>query len=157
MTQYILRQGTWVGVCDGRKALLLENIGSREFPQLVMREAFEQKNPPTHLQGSSPPGRTANSISRSRSAVEAPDFHDQAEKAFLHDFANSLDRHTQEHGISSLILIAPARALGMIRPALSVATKHAIVAELDKDYVKSPIYEIEKLVQRYSEALDRIA
>jgi protein required for attachment to host cells len=151
MTQYIMRQATWVAVCDGRKALLLENKGSREFPQLVMREAFEQKNPPTHLQGSSPPGRTANFTSSSRSAVEAPDFHDQAEKAFLHDFANCLDRHTQHHEIKSLILIAPARALGMIRPALSAATKRVIVAELDKDYVKVPIYQIEKLVQGYSE------
>ena len=153
MSQYVLRQGTWVAVCDGRKALLLENKGSREYPKLEMREAFEQKNPPTHLQGSSPPGRTANSSSSSRSAVEAPDFHDQAERAFLHEFANCLDRHTHEHEIESLILVAPARALGMIRPALSAATKHVIVAELDKDYVKSPIYEIEKLVQRYSDVV----
>ena len=157
MTQYILRQGTWVAVCDGRKALLLENRGSREFPQLVTRETFEQKNPPTHLQGSSPPGRTANSTSSNRSAVEAPDFHDQAERTFLHEFANSLDRYTQDHEIKSLILVAPARALGMIRPALSAATKHVIVAELDKDYVKVPIYEIEKLVQRHSEALNHTA
>ncbi len=157
MTQYILRQGTWVAVCDGRKALLLENKGSREFPQLVLREAFEQKNQPTHLQGSSPPGRTVNSTGNSRSAVEAPDIHDQAERAFLRDFANSLDRYTQEYDVKSLILVAPARALGMIRPALSAATKHVIVAELDKDYVKVPVYEIEKLVQHYSDTLNHTA
>jgi protein required for attachment to host cells len=156
MSQYVLRQGTWVAVCDGRKALLLENKGSREFPKLEMREAFEQKNAPTHLQGSSPPGRTANSASSSRSAVEAPDFHDQAERTFLRDFANCLDRHARDHDIKSLILVAPARALGMIRPALSAATKHVIVAELDKDYVKSPIHEIEKFVQHFSDGLNRI-
>lgn len=155
MSQYVLRQGTWVAVCDGRKALMLENKGSREYPKLEVREAFEQKNPLTHLQGSSSPGRTANSMSSSRSAVEISDFHDQAERSFLHEFANYLDRQTHEHEFQSLILVAPARALGMIRPALSAATKHVIVAELDKDYVKSPIYEIEKLVQRYSEGLNR--
>src|ERR1019366_6825411 len=153
MTQYILRQGTWVAVCDGRKALLLENKGSRGYPKLEMREEFEQENPSTHLQGSSPPGRIANSTSNSRSAVEAPDFHDRAERTFLHEFANCLDRHTQDHEIKSLILVAPARALGMIRPALSAATKQVIVAELDKDYVKAPLHEIEKLLQRYSDAV----
>jgi protein required for attachment to host cells len=150
MARDMLRQGTWVAVCDGRKALLLENSGSRECPKLELREAFEQENPPTHLQGSSPPGRTANSMGSSRSSVEAPDFHDQAERAFLRDFAGCLDHHARDREIKSLILIAPARALGMIRPALSASTRHVMVAELDKDYVKLPIHEIEKSLERWS-------
>jgi protein required for attachment to host cells len=34
--------------------------------------------------------------------------------------------------------------MGMIRPALSASTKQVIVAELDRDYVKLPLYEIEE-------------
>ena len=36
------------------------------------------------------------------------------------------------------------RALGMLRQACSPALRHAISAELDKDWVKMPIDEIEK-------------
>jgi protein required for attachment to host cells len=35
----------------------------------------------------------------------------------------------------------------MIRPELSEAVKHALVAEICKDYVKKPLYEIEQLLQ----------
>jgi protein required for attachment to host cells len=42
-----------------------------------------------------------------------------------------------------LILVAPARALGVLRKALSPAAHAVIGAEIDKDYVKLPIHEIE--------------
>jgi protein required for attachment to host cells len=43
-----------------------------------------------------------------------------------------------------LIVIAPPRALGVLRQAFSAAVRSAIRAEIDKDYVKMPVYEIEK-------------
>jgi protein required for attachment to host cells len=44
----------------------------------------------------------------------------------------------------SIIMVAPPRALGVLRPAYSHALKAAVRTELDKDLVKLPIYEIEK-------------
>jgi len=143
MTGNILRQGTWVAVCDGRKALLLENKGTAEYPNLETREHFEHKSEPTHVQGSSAPGRAFSTAGGRRGAVEQSDYHDQDEKTFLRSFAACLERHTRNHAVKSLILVASSRALGMIRPALSESTKQAIVAELDRDYVKLPLYEIE--------------
>jgi hypothetical protein len=49
--------GDWIVVCDGRKALILENIGDRMFPNLHTREVHEHPDPPTSAQGSSPPGK----------------------------------------------------------------------------------------------------
>jgi protein required for attachment to host cells len=46
----------------------------------------------------------------------------------------------------SLIVVAPARALGVIRPAYSQALKGAVRAEVDKDFVKMSVQEIEKLL-----------
>ena len=43
-----------------------------------------------------------------------------------------------------MILVAPPRALGMIRPAYSHALRAAVRAEVDKDLVKQPVHEIEK-------------
>jgi len=140
---HILRQGTWVAVCDGRKALLLENKGSAEYPKLETREHFEHKSAATHIQGSSAPGRAFSTAGGRRGSVEQTDFHDQDEQAFLRKFAECLETHTRNHEIKSLILVAPARALGMIRPMLAASTRQVLVAELDHDYVKMPLYEIE--------------
>ena len=42
-----IEQGEWVVVCDGSKALFLENAGDSKFPNLKTREVLEQKVPPT--------------------------------------------------------------------------------------------------------------
>lgn len=144
MNRHILRQGTWVAVCDGRKALLLENKGSAEYPKLETREHFEHKSAATHLQGSSAPGRAFSSAGGRRGSVEQSDFHDQDEKAFLRKFAECIEAHARNHEIKSLVLVAPARALGMIRPVLAANTRQVLTAELDRDYVKMPLYEIEE-------------
>ena len=48
--------------------------------------------------------------------------------------------------MSGLTLIAPPRALGMIREAYTPTIRDALVREIAKDVVKSPVHEIERLV-----------
>jgi protein required for attachment to host cells len=43
-----------------------------------------------------------------------------------------------------LVVVAPPRALGVIRQAYSANLRNAIHAEVDKDLVKLPVHEIEK-------------
>jgi protein required for attachment to host cells len=144
MSELLIRRGEWVVVCDGAKALVLENAGDLKFPNLKTIEVLEQKDLPTRELGTEKPGRTMNSVGNSRSAVEQTDWHDLAEKDFLTHLAQRLDAAVAGGKVKSLILVAPPRALGMIRPAYSAALKGAVRAELDKDFVKLPVYEIEK-------------
>ena len=58
--------------------------------------------------------------------------------------ANHLDGAIVAGKTKSLIMVAPPRALGMIRPAYSHALKGAVRAEVDRDLVKMPVHEIEK-------------
>ena len=44
----------------------------------------------------------------------------------------------------SLVLVAPPRALGVLRQAYSSGLRAAPKAEIDKDFVKMPVHEIEK-------------
>ncbi|MET0925332.1 MAG: host attachment protein, partial [Xanthobacteraceae bacterium] len=44
----------------------------------------------------------------------------------------------------SLIMVAPPRALGVLRQAYSHNLRNALRAEIDKDFVKLPVHEIEK-------------
>jgi len=137
-----LQKDIWVLVCDGRKALLLHNAGDRVYPKLETKESFEHSEQRTSEMGSAGPGRVFGS-GGVRSSTEETDMHTLAEQAFLKHVAQHLDREVAAKHIHKLILVAPARALGMIRKELSHAVQGVIAAEVDKDYVKFPVYEIE--------------
>ena len=86
-----IEQGEWVVVCDGSKALFLENAGDSKFPNLKTREVLEQKVPPTSEIGSDAPGRSHSSVGHGRSSIEQTDFHTQQEIEFLRGIAAKLD------------------------------------------------------------------
>ena len=139
-----LEPGEWVVVCDGRKALILENVGDEKFPNLRTKEVHEQKNPATHEQGTDAPGRSINSVGNARSSVEQTDWHERAEGQFLQDLAGRLDAAIGAGEARSIIVIAPPKALGVIRQAYSPTLRQAVRAEVDKDFTKLPVHEIEK-------------
>jgi protein required for attachment to host cells len=144
MDKLSIKTGEWVVVCDGAKALVLENAGDEKFPNLRTQQTFQQENLSTHELGTDAPGRSFSSVGHGRSAMEQTDWHDQAEQAFLKTLAGRLDKAVQEGSAKSIIMVASPRALGMIRPAYSQALRSAIRAEIAKDLVKMPVHEIEK-------------
>lgn len=144
MSRLRIGQGEWVVVCDGAKALVLENAGDEKFPNLKTKEVYEQDDPPTHEQGTDAPGRSINSVDGRRSAMEQTDWHTQAEDRFLRKLVGRLEAAVNAGTIKSLIVVAPPRALGVLRRAYSHNLRAALRAEIDKDFVKLPVYEIEK-------------
>ena len=144
MAGLLIKHGEWVVVCDGAKALILENAGDGKFPNLKTVQVLEQKDLPTHVLGADRPGRTHNSAGHGSSAVTQTDWHDQSEQVFLTQLAQRLDGDVGAGKVKSMILVAPPRALGMIRHAYSQALRGAIRSEIDKDLVKHPVHDIEK-------------
>jgi protein required for attachment to host cells len=144
MSDLLIHHGEWVVVCDGAKALVLENTGDAKFPNLKTREVFEQKHLATHELGTDAPGRSFSSVGHGRSSVTQTDFHDQAEHDFLVKLAKHLDTAVGAGKVKSLIMVAAPRALGMIRSVYSHALKGVVRAEVDKDFVKLPVDQIEK-------------
>ena len=136
MGDLLIHKDEWVVVCDGAKALVLQNAGDAKFPNFKTIKVIEQKDMATHELGTDKPGRAFGSVGGMRSAVGQTDWHDQAEKSFLTHLAQFIDK--------SLVIVAPPRALGMLRPAYTHALKGALRAEVDKDLVKMPVHEIEK-------------
>ena len=139
-----IHNGDWVVVCDGAKALILENAGDAVALNLKTKEVREQSDPKTREQGSDAPGRAVNSIDARRSAMEQTDWHEQGEQRFLIELSKRLDAAVMSGEAKSLVLVAPPRALGVIRQAATPNLRHAVRAEIDKDYVKLPVHEIEK-------------
>ena len=73
MSELMIHAGEWVVVCDGAKALVLENTGDAKFPNLKTVEVFEHKNLATHELGTERPGRAHSSTGHGRSSVEQTD------------------------------------------------------------------------------------
>lgn len=139
-----LRQGTWVVVCDGRKTIVLENIGDEAYPDLRTKSALEAEDAPTSALGTDRPGRVHQSVGEARSGVEQTDWHDRDEQEFLKALAVRLDKAVLAKEVAHLVIVAPPRALGVLRKVFSQHVKDAIVMEIDKDLTGAPVREIEK-------------
>ena len=144
MQKLKIRQGDWVVVCDGKKALVLENAGDEKFLNLKTREVYEHPDLKTRELGTDAPGRAFSSVGAGRSAVEPTDWHAQEEDRFLRQLAERLDAAVNAGQAQALIVIAPPRALGVLRQTYSHGLRAALRAEIDKDFVKLPLHEIEK-------------
>jgi protein required for attachment to host cells len=138
-----IHRGDWVVVCDGAKALILENVGDDVFPNLQTREVHEHEDPRSRDIGSDAAGRAVSGVGNSGGAMQETDWHEQAERTFLETLAARLDAAVQSSIPKALIIIAPPRALGILRAAYSSHVRAAVRAEVDKDYVKLPVHEIE--------------
>ena len=145
MTATKIRNGDWVVVCDGAKALIFENTGDADLINLVTREAVSaEQNPATSEQGADRPGRVHQSVGSSRSSVEQTDWHDRAEQAFLRGLAGCLDRAVENREMKAIVLVAPPRAMGVLRAELTPRVDKAVKAEITKDYTGMPVDQIEK-------------
>jgi protein required for attachment to host cells len=144
MQKLKIRQGDWVVVCDGKKALVLENAGDEKFLNLKTREVYEHPDSKTRELETDAPGRAFNSVGAGRSAMEQTDWHAQQEERFLLELAQRLDAAVNAGQANALILIAPPRALGVLRQTYSHGLRAAVRAEIDKDFVRLPVHEIEK-------------
>ena len=139
-----LRQGTWVVVCDGRKTVILENIGDEQYPDLRTKSAIEVEDAPTSALGTDRPGRVHQSVGSARSGVEQTDWHDRDEQEFLKALAARLDKAVLAKEVSHLVIVAPPRALGVLRKTFSQHVKDAVVTEIDKDLTGVPVSDIEQ-------------
>lgn len=144
MAKINLPHDAFVFVGDGRKALFLRNEGDEKFLNLKTEQVLVDQNPPTREQGSDQPGRAFASVGSRRSAVEEADWHVLEEQRFAHEVAAALERIVRDRKVKALVVVAPPKTLAELRKAFHSEVKNRIVAEIDKDLTKQPVYEIEK-------------
>jgi protein required for attachment to host cells len=97
-----------------------------------------------HEQGTDKPGRSFSSVGHGRSALESTDWHDLEEHHFARVVAAALEQLVRERQVKALLIAAPPRTLADLRQTLHKDVKARIIAEIDKDFTKQPVYEIEK-------------
>lgn len=133
-----------VFVGDGRKALFLRNAGNPGALNFQTERVFEHESPSTAEQGTDAPGRTFSSVGSARASVEQTDWHDLEEKRFAHEIAEKLERMVQDGRADKLVIAAPPRTLGELRQAMSEQVKSHVIAEIDKDFTRQPVADIQK-------------
>ncbi len=139
---------SWVVVCDGTKALIFSNEGDAELLNLKPLDIRFEPDPPTHDLGTDRPGRVHQSKGSSRSAVECTDLHAEAEANFISKLAERLDQAARDHEMKHVILVAPPKALGILRKHLTPELQALVKAEVAKDFAQLSTAEIEKHLVR---------
>jgi protein required for attachment to host cells len=134
-----------VFVGDGQKALFLRNAGDEKFPNLTTERVFAEPDPPTHDQGTDRPGRSFQSgPGNRRAAVQATDWHELEKERFADRVASALENRVRTGNIRAIVIVAPPRTLAELRQVFHADVKHRIIAEVDKDLTKHPVWDIEK-------------
>jgi protein required for attachment to host cells len=144
----IRHKTTWIAVADGGKALVLINDGTDLAPLLRVVTKSELDNPSTHGQGTDKPGRRDGPGTGQRSAMETTDWHRFEESRFIDEFAGRLNRAAARRQFERLVLAAPPKVLGHLRPALSVQTAARVIAEVASDLTNHPVDIIEKHIAK---------
>ena len=145
MTKLKIPHGA-IRVCRRRsQGLVLRNDGDEKFPNLKTERVFEDDNPLTHEQGSDRPGRASKALdSAQRSAVEPVDWHHIEEHRFAKKVAAAMEQVLRARKVPALVVVVPPKTLADLRSAFHVDVQARIIAEINKDLTKHPIWEIEK-------------
>jgi protein required for attachment to host cells len=142
-----LKNGIWVMVADGEKALFLRNAGDNKFPNLEVVQEMKQENPPTREQGTDSPGRNNDGPSVHRSAVEDTDWHRLGKERFADEIASRLYKLAHAGEFDDIVLVAPPLVLGAMRKKLHKEVQDKVTAEIPKTLTNHALYEIETLLQ----------
>ena len=135
-------------VADGRKALFLRNQGDDRQIDLRTtshqeREDRKDSDIKTDAAGQSPapagtglPGGT----------MGEPDFHQQEEDRFARALTEKINTMALAGKFDALVVVAPARTMGELRPLWHKETSTRIVGEHVKEMTDRPISDIEALL-----------
>lgn len=142
-----LKNGTWVLIADGEKALFLENRTDEEDPFLEVIREEEHENPPTREQAANRPGRFNDGPSVHRSAVQDTDWHQLEKDRFATDLADILYKKAHRGAFEHLVIVADPGTLGTLRDELHQEVSSKVVGEIPKTLTNHPIDDIEKILK----------
>ncbi len=133
---------TWIVIADGTKAHIFVNEGPNKGVQFVPGTDFRQEIPLNRDIYSDRPGRTHESASPARSAIEPPDAQALEKSRFVQRIVAFLKEKQQAKEFDRWVLVAPPEILGDFRQYLSQGLKTTLIGELPKDLTKIPTTEI---------------
>ncbi|QCO57762.1 host attachment protein (plasmid) [Pseudorhodobacter turbinis] len=141
-----LKNGGWVLVADGEKALFLINDGDENNLDLRVIRKDEQENPSTREQGANRPGSVQSSAGHDVSAMDDTDWHELAKERFAVDLADLLYSRAHAGRFDQLVIVAAPQILGVLRASMHSTVSGKVLTEIPKHLTNQPLDKIEKQV-----------
>ena len=138
--------GALVLVADGKKVLFLRNQGDAGIIDL-RTEAHDQRDDKKDREiKTDAPGTQSPRVGIGRDTMEETDFHQQEEDRWVKDAAEELKKRALRNDFEALVVIAPPKALGVLRKELHKEVEKRIVLTINKEMTDRPIPQIEELL-----------
>ena len=133
-------------VADGRKMLFFRNHGDGE--QIDLRtEAHDQRQDRQDSDSKTDsPGSIHPSAGYGRSTYEEADFQQQEEDRWIKDAADELKDRVLRNDFDALAIVAPPKALGVLRKCLHKEVEKRLVFTVNKEMSGRPVPDIEALI-----------
>ena len=135
-----------VFVTDGRKTLFLRNHGDENQIDLRTEAHDERQDRKDREIKTDGPGTQGQSFGYGRPAMDETDFHQQEEDRWVKDAAERLKERALRNDFDALVIVAPPKALGVLRKELHKEVERRVVATFNKEMTDRPIPDIEDLL-----------
>jgi len=138
-------------VADGRKMLFFRNHGDEN--QIDLRteshdaRRYQRKDREIKTDA---PGTTKQRFGYGRSTYEEPDFQQQEEDRWIKDAADELKVRVLRGDFAALAIVAPPKALGVLKKCLHKEVERRIVCTVNKEISGRPIPDIEVLLNGHT-------
>ena len=134
-------------VADGRKMLFFRNRGDEN--QIDLRtEAHDARTDRKNRDlRTDAPGTTQQSFGYGHSTYEETDFQQQEEDRWIKDAADELKTRVLRGDFEALAIIAPPKALGVLKKCLHKEVERRLVCAVSKGMSGRPVPDIEALLE----------
>lgn len=137
-------------VLDGRKMLFFRNQGDENQIDLRTEAHDEREDAYDRELKTDAPGNAATGMTGGgdthRPAYSETDYHQQEEDIWVKDAAEQLKKRALRNDFDSLVIVAPPKALGVLRKELHKEVERRIVLTINKEMSGRPIPDIEQLL-----------
>ena len=133
-------------VADGRKMLFFRNHGDENHIDLRTEAHDQRKDRKNREIKTDASGGTHQSAGDGHSTYEETDFHQQEEDRWIKDAAEELKRRVLRNDFEALAIVAPPKALGVLKKSLHKEVEKRIVCTVNKEMSGRPVPDIEALL-----------
>lgn len=134
---------TWVLVADGARARVLEMDGPGAALAPAFPFDFAASHAPTRDVAADRPGRGQGAGGSAGHAKPSKvDWHTFEKHLFAKQLAVALDGALGKGAFDDLVVVAPPKALGELRTAMSDAVKGRVTAEVGKDLTHESVHDL---------------
>ena len=137
-------------VADGRKMLFFRNEGDEQQIDLRTEAHDEREDRKDREIKSDAPGTQQASAGSGRDTMEETDFHQQEEDRWIKEAAEELKKRALRNDFDALAIVAPPKALGVLKDGLHKEVERRIVCTVNKEMTGRPVPDIEALLDGHT-------